>query len=542
MRLYLVAAVLGVILISGCLQSECPADSKPVCGSDGHTYKNACLAGKANVSVASQGACKACSDSDGGKDIFEPSNASDATGEYLDACAGDKTVEERFCDNGSVRSAVVPCPEGYTCGSGACVSAPCVDSDGGINEDVFGSVSSGGATVSDACKDSDAVSEYYCEDGKAASKDILCGTGMACVSGRCVKAACTDSDGKSTSTKGTAKVGSQSSTDSCADSASVTEYFCDNDALKSEKIACAAGYNCQDGRCIKSVCSDSDGGKNTQVKGTATIGSTNQTDSCYSGTTLLERYCASESTIGTDQINCGSGNECFEGRCRPFQCVVNQTDISDTGQRRQLLAFDEADELRLYVGNVVEINDGMFLKLQTVSGNTSTFRLYLDYAHLKAGDQECSASLDQGESDNDLCGENTGNIDVNDVNDSDDFADINLDEYYAVQYFSQDGLFRDWPDNPACQEDETIFDSYESKFYPYLDTQSAGLNLDGRSIEFMGVLARIVQVDSDSLTIEIAGDDLVLQDGDEFVYLGEHYTPDMVFGDGGLESISIEPS
>ena len=543
MRAYIILGILlGIILISGCLGAECPDDNKPVCGANGVTYKNACLAAKANVNVASQGACKVCSDSDGGRDIFQASGATDATGSYSDKCAGDRSVEERYCDGGSVLSAVLPCPEGYACEGGACVSVPCLDSDGGLNEDVKGAVTSGGATVQDSCASAEAVSEYYCDNGKAASKDIICGTGMACSGGQCVKAQCTDSDGKSTATKGTAKSGSQTLNDACADANSVTEYFCESDQLKSEKIACASGFGCQDGKCVQNLCADSDGGKNAQVKGTATYGTTTLTDSCYSSSAVLEHFCATDTSTGSEQMNCGSGNECFDGRCRPVQCTVNQTNIDDTDERRQLAAFDDSDELRLYVGDTVEINDGMFLKLNSVSGNTSTFRLYLSFADFMDGDQECSFSLDEGDSDNDVCGENTGDVTVNTVDDTDDFVEMNLDEYFAVQYFSQDGVFRDWTNNPVCQDDEVAFDSYEADFYPYLDTQSSGLNLDGRTIEFLGVIADIVEVTTDTLTIEVAGDELDLQDGEEFEYLDEQYTPELTFTDGGLAKLVVEPS
>jgi hypothetical protein len=44
---------------SGCAAEGCAAAVKPVCGADGLTYMNECLAACQSVTVASQGSCAA---------------------------------------------------------------------------------------------------------------------------------------------------------------------------------------------------------------------------------------------------------------------------------------------------------------------------------------------------------------------------------------------------------------------------------------------------------------------------------------------------
>jgi hypothetical protein len=548
MRSHVIVLIAAVLFISGCLQGqECPQDAKPVCGSDGVTYKNACLAAKANVTIKSQGACPAaaCVDSDGGKDIFTSGSVSEGGSESRDMCAGPSSVLERFCTGSAALSENLPCPAGYQCDAGRCVSAPCTDSDGGINEDTKGSVTSGDKTMSDECANAGSVKEYYCESGNPNSKDINCGAGMGCVNGACVKTLCTDSDGgKDPAVKGTAKSGSDSQTDSC-DGNSLTEYFCEADQVKSEKGQCPGGTSCSDGKCVKNVCVDSDNGKDADVKGTTSYGSTVYTDSCYSDTSVLEYFCANENTIGNDPMNCGTSRECFDGKCRNVECAVNLTSVDDKDVRHEVQEFDDSDELTIYEGQVVEIMDGMFLELYSVSGNQSTFRLYLTYDDMIDGDEECSVDIDEGNSENDLCGENTGDVDVNTVDDTDNFAEINLQEYYAVQYYTQDGTIKDWTDKSQCADDEESFDSFVADFYPYLDTESGGLNLDGKKFKLFSVDAEIVDIDTatSTITIDVDGDELELQDGDDFEYRGENYEViSMVFNDGGLAKLEIELS
>ncbi|MEW6722961.1 MAG: Kazal-type serine protease inhibitor [Candidatus Micrarchaeota archaeon] len=539
MRTYLIVLLAFSMIAAGCLQGQCPDTNAPVCGEDGNTYKNACLAQRAGVEVASEGACASCKDTDGGKDIFTAGTVSAGGETAVDRCAGGEVVEA-YCENGQGTVQNIPCPAGYECDTGMCVKAQCTDSDGGLEEDAKGTVTANGRSQSDECAGAGTVKEYFCENGAASSRDLSCGTGKVCQDGQCVATVCTDSDGKDPLTKGTAKSGQDSYTESCQDSDSVTEYYCENNQLKTEKLDCQSGYLCSDGKCQKALCSDSDNGKDQFKKGMTTYSGTSQTDNCYSDTAVLEYFCATDTSISSEKINCGSGDECFDGRCRPVECAVNQTNVDDEDKRQQLQSYDDGDELRLYAGQAVEINDQMFLKVQSVGPNSTSFRVYLDYEALLDDDEECTATIDEGDSDDDLCGEDTGTIEVNAVDDSEDFADISIDEYYATVYYTQQGVVRDWTDKPACLDDEASFDEYVGIFYPYLDTNNSMLNLDGKKFKLFDTDAEIIEVGTDSFTIEVDGDEVELEDGDTFEYKDEDYEVTLEFNEGGLERFELQ--
>jgi hypothetical protein len=545
MRNYMIVLlVASAILMSGCLQGqECPQDAKPVCGSDGITYKNACLAQKANATVASQGACPAaaCVDSDGGKDIFTSGKVIDSGGQYSDLCTGPAMVQERFCDGNTAASDSLPCPDGYQCDSGSCLKLPCTDSDGGIKEEVKGTATSEGKSYGDECADAKTVKEYYCEGGKTNSKEIVCAQGMSCVNGACVKTLCTDSDGgKDPAVKGTAKSGSVTQTDSC-DGNSLTEYFCDADQVKSEKALCPSGFSCTDGKCAKNVCMDSDGGKNADVKGTTSYGSSSQNDSCYSNTAVLEYFCATDDSYTSEKINCGTNRECTDGKCMTVECTIDLQIVDVSNAHQVIRQLDDSDELKIYENEVVEINDGMFLKLDSLSGNQTTFKLYKTYTKMKDDNDECSVDINAGDTENDLCGESTGDVEVGVVNDSGNYAYVTLQEYFASQYYSQEGSIKNWTDNVQCHDDEESYDTYSAEFYPHIDTVSSGLNLDGRKIKLFSVDARIVEVTGDTMTLEIDGDNTELSEGDVFTYRDQDYRVlTMEFSDGGLTLLEIE--
>ncbi|MDD5172203.1 MAG: Kazal-type serine protease inhibitor family protein [Candidatus ainarchaeum sp.] len=545
MRSIIVLSVLAVLMISGCLGQTCPDTYDPVCGSDSVTYANACQAAKAGATVETQGACveETCSDSDGGKDIFSKGTATGRSGSVVDRCEDALQVDEAYCSGLTATSQTLPCPNGYVCTNGACVIAPCSDSDNGKNKTVKGTTTAQGESMTDECADSSSVTEYYCDGSNIANEEMACGTGMECANGACKEATCTDSDsGKDTSVAGTTKKGTETSSDSCVGTSSVKEYYCEANAISSETINCASGYSCTAGKCVKDVCVDSDGGKDQYEKGTTTYGTASYTDNCYSDTAVLEYFCSSDTSIMNEKISCGTGKECYNGLCRTAECQETQDQIDETDTRYQIAAFDDGDELTLYADDVVEINDEFILELKSVSATDAGFRLYENYAEYQDDNELCSVTIAEGANDEDLCGENTVNVEVIEVNDTEDNAKLVIGEYYATQYYTEEGLIIDWTDNPVCPDDSIEFDSHVSYFYPYLDTKSSGLNLDGKKFKLFGLDARINEVTVDTFTFEFDGSENEMESGDEFTYQGVDYEVTLTFHDGGLYKFVVEPA
>lgn len=545
MRIFLAFGLMLILGLYGCIGQSCPTTADPVCGKDGITYTNACQAAQAGTEVKAKGTCEAnlCEDSDGGKDLFTQGSVTGKTGSLQDACKDALTVEEAFCSANAASSEAIPCPSGYACTSGACLKTPCQDSDGGKDEKVKGTVTSPGTSQTDECSGGYAVKEYYCDAGTAKTDEIDCGEGMQCVNGACIEASCSDSDGgKDASKSGTVTKGKDTFADSCSGASGVKEYYCDGKKVMSDTVQCQSGFTCQEGKCTKVVCVDSDSGKDTATKGTATYQDKTYTDSCYSTAAVLEYFCYSETSVQSEKINCGTGKECFDGKCRTVQCVENLTDLEDTNKRYNIANYDETDELVMHVGSVVEINDGYLVKVYSISGNDTTFRMYEDHEELKDNDQLCSFTLSDGDDDNDFCGEDTETIEVLSVNDSEDSVELSISEYHAVQYYTQEGYVSDWTNSPICQDDEVVYDTYRADFYPYLDTEGSGLDLEDKYFKIFDTSARIVDVTDDTFTFELDDEEYELESGDRFSYLGEDYKATLYFNDDGLYRLDARPA
>jgi hypothetical protein len=93
---------------------------------------------------------------------------------------------------------------------------------------------------------------------------------------------------------------------------------------------------CSGGKCITptTTCTDSDGGKVYDVKGTVTVGSTTYTDECITGF-LIEYFC-NNNINQYEGYQCPSGQSCSNGACvggtttcsipgdsSPCNCIIN---------------------------------------------------------------------------------------------------------------------------------------------------------------------------------------------------------------------------
>jgi hypothetical protein len=383
------------------------------------------------------------------------------------------------------------------------------------------------------------VKEYYCQNNTAASEEMECGQGEACSQGACAAIPCRDSDnGKNLTVAGTASDALKNYSDACSGE-QVIEYYCEDGQVKSAQSACQAGYACKAGRCEKAVCSDSDSGKDQFVQGTATLGNRSNTDTCYSASSVLEYYCANESGIGSMTIACGSGDECSNGACKAANCTKKVEELDDTDSRALIYAYGSTDTVWLAERDVVELNNNLLLEMYSEGGDSATFRLYDGIGDYRDGDYLCSFSLDNGTSDNDFCDKSVTTVRLVSVGDG--MAAIRANKLNAVEFFSQAGTVENWTDNPACEDDVYDFDSFSAEFFPYIDTNSSGLDLYNKKFSLFDVNATIKEVGGSSVKLYFAGETHTIEDGDTIQYLDKDYRVTLDFSGLGLKKIEIEP-
>ena len=116
-------------------------------------------------------------------------------GLWDDSCATSNKLVEYYCRNSKTRFITVVCGSG--CSEGKCVNPPyCVDSDGGENERIKGTVVAITArnqndlpatSNEDVCIDNTEVREYAC-DTNGLQKDLIINCEFGCSEGRCLKA------------------------------------------------------------------------------------------------------------------------------------------------------------------------------------------------------------------------------------------------------------------------------------------------------------------------------------------------------------------
>jgi len=142
------------------------------------------------------------------------------------------------------------------------LAALCTDSDGGINEYVYGEAAKEGTTYHDICFLGDNLKEWVCTAaGNITYKLVECEDG--CVDGVCKKAegndestgiVCIDSDGgKSYEIYGKVTHGSDETEvyDVCESETALKEYFCENGYFASETYECPSG--CLNGACVSAM-------------------------------------------------------------------------------------------------------------------------------------------------------------------------------------------------------------------------------------------------------------------------------------------------
>ncbi len=122
---------------------------------------------------------------------------------------------------------------------------------------------------------------------------------------------CTDSDGGKD--YNVQGTADNTYTDWCYDFNTLGEYFCNGLNRSSEYYNCPGG-SCVNGACPIYSCTDSDGGKDYQTKGevTQTPGMT-VADLCHDSNLLIEGYCNANQNYASQNYNCPNG--CSNGKC-----------------------------------------------------------------------------------------------------------------------------------------------------------------------------------------------------------------------------------
>ena len=120
-------------------------------------------------------------------------------------------------------------------------------------------------------------------------------------------------------------------------------------------------------------------------------------------------------------------------------------------------------------------------------------------------------------------------------------AGIDLDDFNVIQVYTEEGTEIEWT-GYDCEDDEIIYERYDSYFYPYLDTETSGLDLDGEYFKLFGQNAKLEDIDlaDETIKFELDGNDFILEDGDSFEYNDRDYDVDLYFNDGGLYRMLIQ--
>lgn len=190
--------------------------------------------------------------------IMESVTANGST--YTDTCIEFKTVKDYYCRDNELLSLNHECPPGYGCQEGRCLVfyMECAETDAGNDTLVRGKTTSTKGLLTifskwDECIDEGLIEEHYClENGSAMTEEILCGSGFKCVSDRCVKSKCDETDdGLDIYDAGVTTVDDVEYEDDCRSDYELREYYCYGDDVESVDKNCGKDHICNRGQCVE---------------------------------------------------------------------------------------------------------------------------------------------------------------------------------------------------------------------------------------------------------------------------------------------------
>lgn len=207
----------------------------------------------------------------------------------------------------------------------------CIDSDGGADASVKGTVTLASNVYEDRCEDNLSVHEYYCDANSVSVRVISCEEGQVCDDGACAAAPpppppppqlCRDTDGgDDPSAAGTVTFENVTYSDTCQGANDLLEYYCENDALRQTTSNCGTGNKCENGACISlsRTCSESDASDESKAGTTTQYGGgvvmETKSDRCLADE-KIEYYCEA-GMLKNRTETCPADTYCYNGACLP---------------------------------------------------------------------------------------------------------------------------------------------------------------------------------------------------------------------------------
>lgn len=335
--------------------------------------------------------------------------------------------------------------------------------------------------VDGKCKQCQSQYQYKCYNGHVYWYDSCGNKGekkeyceLGCEGNECLPETCTDSDGGiEYYEKGTTTLGALGKTDSCyatgASVKGVTEYYCENNEIKSIDYACpgidigdGTIVRCQYGACIEDAddyivdkdCIDSDGGKDYYEKGILTDnkGYTYE-DYCTNDNptvNLLERFCAADGTKSSIGYLCPNG--CEDGACIE---VTGTCSDSDGG-------IEYFEKGITTIGSETK-TDYCYGKGASSAG---VIEFYCDDNEIKSVEYDCPyIDLET----HDACED--GACVEEQCFDSDDGKDIFTKGYIMIGYYDR------------CYDSQSVYETYCENSKPYMTIIACGGDcIDGKCL------------------------------------------------------------